>query len=109
MPNVAVASALEFYGAPRGLPPVVSPHNAWALWRDEARGRDVAISIGFGPETLGRAFAETEWLAPFECRHCASWRPDMPIAVSRRPVQPVEATLAELRHFGSAVGLGYER
>lgn len=108
-PNLAVASAVEYYGAPRGLPPVASPHNTWALWRDEVRGRDVAISIGFGPETLRRAFAETEWLAPFECQHCASWRPNMPIAISRRPVQPVGSTLAELRHFGSAVGLGYER
>jgi hypothetical protein len=100
-PHWVLASVVEFYARRSGVGPVVSPHNAYYFWRGEAAGRDVVISVGIEARVLERYFASTRPLPGFRCRWCASWRPDMPVHVSRDPVRPLEVLLAEWRYFGS--------
>jgi hypothetical protein len=99
-PHWVWASVVEFYGRDRGLPPVVSPHNAYYFWRHEAAGRDVALSLHIEPDVLARYFAETRRVGTFRCDQCANWRPDMPISVSYGPSKPIEDLLSDWRYFG---------
>ena len=99
-PHWLYASVVEYYGRDRGLPPVVSPHNAYYFWRQDAVGRDVVLSVLVEPEVLALHFAETRRLGIFRCEHCASWRPDIPIHVSYGPAKSLEDLLADWRYFG---------
>jgi hypothetical protein len=98
-PHWVFASVVEYYGRDRGLPPVVSPHNAYWFWREEAAGRDVALSVAIGPEVLSQSFAETRALGVSRCEPCPGFRRDLPIFVSTGPIRPIEELLAEWRHF----------
>jgi hypothetical protein len=91
---------VEYYGRNRNLPPVVSPHNGYWFWREDAAGRDVVLSVAVGPEKLAPYFAQTRLLGTFRCRHCASFRPDIPIYISTGPVRPLLELLSEWRYFG---------
>lgn len=98
-PHWVFASVVEYYGRDRGLPPVVSPHNAYWFWRGDAAGRDVALSFAVEPEVLSRWFAETRALGVSRCERCPSFRRDLPILVSTRPIRPIEELLFEWQHF----------
>jgi hypothetical protein len=100
-PHWVPASVIEFYGRSRSFAPVVSPHNAYWLWREEAAGREVVLSVDVAPEALARDFESTRILAVFRCEHCANWRSDMTIAVSHGPRRPVEELIDEWKHLGS--------
>jgi 4-amino-4-deoxy-L-arabinose transferase-like glycosyltransferase len=85
-PSYGHAGAVEILG--RDLPPVVSPHLSWARWSDEILRElevDVVVAMSFGPDELGRAFAEVEQVATLRCDQCPRWRRDMPVYVARRP------------------------
>ena len=99
-PHWVWASVIEFYGRGRGLPPVVSPHNAYYFWRHDAAGRDVVLSLHIESDVLARYFAETRRVGTFRCDQCANWRPDMPISVSYGPSKPIEDLLSDWRYFG---------
>ena len=99
-PHWVPASVVEYYGRKRGLPPVVSPHNAYALWRHEAAGRSIALALGIETEVLERDFGEVVPLGMFRCEYCASWRQDIPYRLASGPRQPIESLLAEWQHFG---------
>jgi hypothetical protein len=98
-PHWVFASVVEYYGRDRDLPPIVSPHNAYWFWREEAAGRDVVLSVGVEAEVLSRSFATTRELGVFHCEHCAVFRPDLPILVSTGPIRPIEELLSGWRHF----------
>jgi hypothetical protein len=108
-PHWVFASVVEYHGRDRGLPPVVSPHNAYWFWRADAAGRDVALSVAVEAEVLSRYFSETRELGIFRCEHCWSVRPDLPILVSTGPSRPVEALLEEWRHFSIEAAPGLLR
>jgi hypothetical protein len=99
-PHWLYASVIAYYGREHALPPIVSPHNAYAFWRHDAAGRDVVLSVGIREEVLARHFRETRRLHVFRCEHCASWRPDLPISVSYGPPKPLPDLLWDWRHFG---------
>jgi hypothetical protein len=46
--NYGEASALEFYGPSRGLPPVLSGHLSWQYWRPRTLPQHFALLVGFG-------------------------------------------------------------
>lgn len=94
------AATVEYYGRAHELPPVVSPHNAYWLWREEAAGRDVAVSIGIPAEALRRWFGEVRRVGAYRCRVCTRWRGDAPVLVATGPQRPLVELLEEWRHFG---------
>jgi len=99
-PHWLYASVIEYYGRERGLPPVVSPHNAYYFWRGAAADRDVVLSVAIATPILQRYFDETARLDLFECEYCTSWRPNLPIDISYGPKRPLAKLLEEWRHFG---------
>ncbi len=99
-PHWLYASIIEYYGRNRDIPPVISPHNAYYFRRNDADGRDIVMSVGIDPLLLERYFAHTEVLDIFECEYCVSWRPDIPMTLSRKPKQPMTQYLEEWQHFG---------
>jgi hypothetical protein len=98
-PHWAYASVIEYYGRDRDVAPVVAPHNAYYFWRQEAVGRDIAVSVAIPTTALSRYFAETTQIGMYHCVYCARLRSDMPVYVSRGPVRPIVELLDEWRHF----------
>jgi len=96
-----LASVVAYYAREQGVGPVVSPHNAYAFWREEAQGRDVVLSIGVEESALGHFFARSRRIGTYECEYCANWRTDMPIFVSFEPLRPLPVLLEEWRYYGS--------
>jgi hypothetical protein len=99
-PHWLFASVVEYYGRERELPPIVAPHNAYWFWRDEIDGRDLVVAVGVETEVLSRYFGEARLLHVFRCRHCATFRPDLPIVLCTRPVRPLQDLFAQWKHFG---------
>lgn len=99
-PHWVSASAIEYYGRNDPLPPVVSPHNAYYFWREEAAGRDVVISVGVHPDALAEAFGRTRELGVFRCEYCAHFRPDQVVHLSHDPKRPLEQLIGDWKHFG---------
>jgi hypothetical protein len=98
-PHWAMASIIEYYGRDEALPPVVSPHNAYAFWADEAGDRSVAVVVGTPGEALDRYFGAKRRIHLFECRECASFRPDLPVHVAHEPVRPIRQLIEEWRTY----------
>jgi hypothetical protein len=94
------ASVIEYYGRDVDLPPVVSPHNAYAFWNDRIEGRDVVVSVDVRREALDRAFADTRALQRYTCAACPAFRPELEIHVSSRPLEPLAVWLEAHRHYG---------
>lgn len=85
-PSYGHAGAVEVLG--HDLPPVVSPHVSWALWSDQTLRElevEVVVAMDYGPDELGRAFAEVEQVAVLRCELCPRWRRDMQVYVARHP------------------------
>ena len=68
--------------------------------REEAGERDIVISVAIREEVLAQSFERTSERALFECEHCVTIRPDLPIRVSYGPKRPVRAMLESWHHFG---------
>jgi hypothetical protein len=99
-PHWVYAAVIEYYARDRDHPPVAAPHNAYWFWREEAAGRDIAVSVMTDPEALGRYFGTTRQIGVFHCARCPLFRRDVPVYVSTQPVRPVVELLDEWRHFG---------
>ena len=98
-PSYGQAGALELLGRGRGLPPVYSPHNSYALWGPPPDPVDVAVVIGFGEETVGRLFEHVERARTHDCDWCMAWRDEMPIWIGRRPRVTFAEAWPRMRHF----------
>jgi MFS family permease len=99
-PHWLYASVVQYYGIRRDLPPVVSPHNAYWFWREDAAGRDVVLAVAISSDVLARYFATTRELGVFRCEYCTSYRTELPIVLGADPVRPLEELLLDWRHFG---------
>ncbi len=60
-PNYGVAGAVDIYGAPLGLAPAISGHNAYAFW-ESAPALDPLVFVGYDAAWLGRNYSETRSL-----------------------------------------------
>jgi hypothetical protein len=59
--NYGEASALEYYGPSRGLPPILSGHLSWQYWRPQRLPQRFVLFVGYPRQTLAQL--------------CRSWRP----------------------------------
>lgn len=98
-PHWLTASVVQYHGRDRGFPPVVSPHNAYWFWREDAAGRDVVLAVAIEPERLSAYFAAVREVGMFRCQYCTSFRPNRPIVLATGPVRPLEDLLTEWRFF----------
>ena len=66
--NYGEASALEFYGPSRGLPPVLSGHLSWQYWRPPTLPQRFALLVGFSPTSVTRLCSSSRTLATLNNR-----------------------------------------
>ena len=66
--NYGEASALEFYGPTRGLPPVLSGHLSWQYWRPHTLLQRFALLVGFDPADIHELCSSTRTLAVIDNR-----------------------------------------
>jgi hypothetical protein len=101
-PHWVFAGVLEYYGREREGPPIVSPHNAYSFWTDEAADRDPVITVAIPHEIADRYFGDVRRLALVECQHCAIWRRDLPVLLARGSARPLGELLEQWRTFSIA-------
>lgn len=61
--NYGDASAIDFFGSPRGLPPVISGHNQYYLWGTHGFDGNSVIRIGGDLKALQRTFERVKLVA----------------------------------------------
>ena len=96
--NYGEAGALDFFGAPDGLPPATSGHNSYYTW-GPPRG-DVLIAVGGRRQDYTRDFADVvevarlppnPWVMPYE--------DELPIFVARGRLRPMSEIWPGARHY----------
>ena len=96
--NYGEAGALDFFGAPDGLPPATSGHNSYYTW-GAPRG-DVLIAVGGRRDDYTRDFADVveaarlppnPWVMPYE--------DELPIFVARGLRRPMSEIWPGARHY----------
>ncbi len=98
--NYGEAGALEYFGGPRGLPPVISGHNAYWYWGPGPETPDgIVIIVGGREEDHRRAFADVREAGRTTCALCMPYEQDLPIFVARGLRQPLDAIWPAVRHF----------
>jgi Dolichyl-phosphate-mannose-protein mannosyltransferase len=101
-PTYAGASAIEFFGRGRGLPPAVSGHNSYWLWGPPEREPIVVIIVGgYGlePAVFEKGWSKIEEEGRSHCEWCSPNRSDRPIWVARGLKHPFREIWPHLRHY----------
>jgi 4-amino-4-deoxy-L-arabinose transferase-like glycosyltransferase len=93
------ASALVVLGRGSGLPPVHSPHNAFALLDPVPEDVPVVLVLGRDAGELRRYFGRVDTVDRVGCEFCLPERRGRPVYVAREPRLPFPSLLAALRHF----------
>jgi hypothetical protein len=68
--NYDEASALDFLGGRRGLPPAISGHNTYYLWGPGGCTGEVLITVGLSREEVEVGYASVRRAATIACRYC---------------------------------------
>ncbi len=98
--NYGQAGALEYFGPERGLPPVISGHNAYWHWGPGPDLPDgVLIIVGGDAEDHRRAFTDVRQAARTTCTLCMPYERELPIFVARGPRRPMSEIWPSTRHY----------
>jgi hypothetical protein len=90
--NYGEASAIDFFGRPYGLPPVISGHNQYFLWGTHGYSGNVIIDVAGDCGADEHLFASSERAATFTSPWVMPYEDGIPIMVCRGIQKP----LAEL-------------
>jgi hypothetical protein len=97
--NYGEAGALEYYGPSRGLPPVISGHNAYWHWGPGPDNGGVVIIVGGRPADHREVFHEVTERGRTTCTFCMPYEQDLPIFVARGWKRPVGDVWPQTKHF----------
>lgn len=96
--NYGEAGAIDVLGRARGLPPAISGHNSYWLWRPrEIRGPVIALRRS--REELERWFDSVERVDTVHCRWCMPYQDDSPVHVARGLKVPLDQFWREIKRF----------
>ncbi|BCS35606.2 hypothetical protein TBR22_A48400 [Luteitalea sp. TBR-22] len=98
--NYGEAGALEYYGPSRGLPPVISGHNAYWHWGPGADTGGPLIVVGGEADDHRQVFTDVRVVGRTTCTLCMPYEQGLPIYVCRRPTRPLRELWPAVRHFG---------
>ena len=98
--NYGEAGALEYYGPSRGLPPVISGHNAYWHWGPGPDTGGVLIIVGGDPADHRRVFTDVREAGRTTCTRCMPYEQDLPIYVARGLTRPLSEIWPAVKHFG---------
>jgi len=96
--NYGEAGALDVMGPARGLPPVVSGHNSYWLWRPERLDGPV-ITLRRTREELEPWFEHIERVDTVTCQWCMPYQNDSPVHIARGLKVPLEQFWLEIKRF----------
>ena len=97
--NYGEAGALEYYGPSRGLPPVISGHNAYWHWGPGADTGGVLIIVGGDAQDHRRVFTDVRVAGRTSCDLCMPYEHDLPIFVARGLRVPLREVWPATKHF----------
>ncbi len=97
--NYGEASALNFLGEQRGLPPAISGHNTYYLWGPGGCTGDVMITIGLSREEVEGGYASVRRAATIACRFCVPEENGVPVYVATGPKAPIQKLWSQTRHY----------
>ncbi len=86
--NYGEAGALQLFGQPGRLPPVINGHNNYYVWGPGRCTGQVLIGVGFALADIRHTYAHTTLAATQRCRYCVSFEQDLPIVVGFNPRIP---------------------
>lgn len=87
--NYGEASAIVFFGAGHGLPPVLSGHNQYYLWGTHGASGEVVIDVAGDCGAAARLFRSSRKAATFSAPYVMPYEDDMPIMVCRGIKKPL--------------------
>jgi hypothetical protein len=97
--NYGEASALNFLGEERGLPPAISGHNTYYLWGPGRCTGEVMITVGVPRDQIERGYAVVERTATITCRYCMPEENGVPVYVATKPKAPIDQLWPETKHY----------
>jgi 4-amino-4-deoxy-L-arabinose transferase-like glycosyltransferase len=96
--NYGEAGALDIYGPARDLPPAVSGHNSYWLWRP-ARLDGPVITLRRSREELEPWFEHIERVDTVQCEWCMPYQNNAPVHIARGLKVPPEEFWRHLKRF----------
>ncbi|HEY2029540.1 MAG TPA: glycosyltransferase family 39 protein [Myxococcales bacterium] len=97
--NYGEAAALDFYGAPFGLPPALSGHNQYFLFGPRGYDGSVLIRVNEEPQKLARRCDSAVLGGRFGAPYAMPYENDAPIAICRGLHPPLGELWPQLKHF----------
>jgi 4-amino-4-deoxy-L-arabinose transferase-like glycosyltransferase len=97
--NYGEASALNFFGAKDGLPPVISGHNNYYLWGPGNCSGTVLLTVGYSQSDMLKSYGSVTQVATITCKDCQPEENNLPVYLCTQPqVSPVNAWKT-VKHF----------
>jgi hypothetical protein len=97
--NYGEASALDFLGGRRGLPPAISGHNTYYLWGPGGCTGEVLITVELSREEVEGGYASVRRAATIACRYCMPEEDGAPVYVATGPKAPIQRLWPRTRHY----------
>ena len=98
--NYGDAAAIDFFGAPFGLPPAISAHENYFLWGPRGTDGSVVLILGGMRENLLKMFRTVEPVGRFDHPLAMPEERDQTLWLCRDIKEPIEQVWPRLRHFG---------
>jgi hypothetical protein len=97
--NYGEASAIEFFGAGRGLPPVISGHNQYFLWGTHGYSGDVLIDVNGDCGADAHLFRSSRVAARFSAPYIMPYEDGIPIMICRGIKKPLAEIWPAVKHY----------
>jgi hypothetical protein len=98
-PDYGVAGAVDFFAAPRGVPPALSGHNSYWLWGPDGYDGGPLIVDGGKREVLAARCAQLEQVATIECGDCMPYENHRPVWLCRGLKMSVAEFWRQRKHY----------
>jgi 4-amino-4-deoxy-L-arabinose transferase-like glycosyltransferase len=98
-PNYGEAAAMDFFGKPHDLPPVISGHNQYYLWGTRGRSGNVLIDVGGDCGADQQLFETREHAATFTAPWIAPYEDNLPIMVCRGIKKPLAELWPRVKNY----------
>ncbi len=98
--NYGDAAAVDFFGAPWGLPPAISTHENYYLWGPRGADGSVVLILGGTREGLTRMFRSVEPVGRVDIPLGMPEESGQTLWLCRDAFEPPQQAWPRLRHFG---------
>ena len=97
--NYGQAGAIDPFGPPLGLPPVVSGHNAYWTWGPRGCTGEVLIILGGSRQSHERGYQQVTPAGFFDCQDCMPFEDTLTLWLARHPRRPLPNLWPRLKHY----------